>query len=399
MEKILLLFVAMFAYAATATRIRYTFPNYNRTALGDSVDVASMKLLKEIYEQSADKNVVSSPLGVLTLLSLYASGSEGKTRAEIMALLGSKDYEQLSGSYSQLSERFASMDPKYLILANKVLVSDKYTLDDGFFKTAKDYKSEVDNIDFKDRKMAANAINDWSSSKTRGLIDHPVSESDIDPDAVIALLNVIFFQGHWHVPFNASNTKEQEFNVDRSTIVKKPMMQLRRSLHYHEDNDMGVRMIELPYQESKFRMIVVLPNEVDGLPDVLEKVAKKGLLENIFRMRPSRAAVNLNMPKFETRLKINLNDVLSKVGVSGIFENASSGIVKERGVKVSKALQEAFVKVDEEGATAGAFTGVVTMALSSWSRPPPPIPFKVDRPFLYAILNDDIVLFAGTYSH
>ncbi|XP_046970433.1 antichymotrypsin-1-like [Vanessa cardui] len=397
MEKILLLFVAVLA--STAAQFDYTFPDYNRTPLGDSIDVASMKLLKEIYEQSSDKNVVSSPLGVLTLLSLYASGSEGKSREEIMALLGSNDYEQLSGSYSELSERFASLDPNYLILANKVLVSNKYTLDEGFSKTARDYRSEVDNINFENQKIAADAINNWSSSKTKGLIDHPVSESDIDPTAAIALLNVIFFQGHWHVPFNASKTKEQEFNVDRSTTVKKPMMHLRQSLHYREDNEMGVRMIELPYKESKFRMIVVLPNEVDGLPGVLEKVATQGLLENVFRMYPAGAEVDLDMPKFETRSKINLNDVLSKVGVSGIFKNAASGIVKERGVRVSKALQEAFVKVDEEGATAGAFTGLVAVPMSSWSRPPPPIPFKVDRPFLYAILNDDIVLFVGTYTH
>ncbi|XP_050352645.1 antichymotrypsin-1-like isoform X2 [Nymphalis io] len=397
MEKILLLFVG--ALFVTAVHCTYTFPNYKRTTFGDSIDVASMKLLKEIYEQSVDKNVISSPLGVLILLALYASGSEGKTRDEIMALLGSTDYEQFPGSYSQLSERFASMDPNYLILANKVLVSDKYTLDEGFLNTAKTYKSEVDNINFNDRKMAADVINNWSSKKTKGLIDQPVSESDIDPAAAIALLNVIFFQGHWHVPFNASKTKEQDFNVDRSTIVKKPMMHLRQSLYYREDKEMGVKMIDLPYKESKFRMVVVLPNEVDGLPDVLDKAAEKGLLENIFRMHPTTGSVILDMPKFETRTKINLNDVLSKVGVTGIFKNASSGIVKELGVMVSKALQEAYVKVDEEGATAGAFTGVVATPLSSWSRPPPSIPFKVDRPFLYVILNDDIVLFAGTYTH
>lgn len=40
-----------------------------------------------------------------------------------------------------------------------------------------------------------------------------------------------------------------------------------------------------------------------------------------------------------------------------IFEDAAPGIVKGTGVAVSRGLQEAFIKVDEEGATAGAFTG------------------------------------------
>ncbi|CAH2089263.1 unnamed protein product [Euphydryas editha] len=397
MKQILLLFVA--TIVATMAQFDFTFPDYRRTSLGDSIDIASMKLLKEIYDGSSDKNVVASPLGVLILLSLYGSGSEGKNREEIMQLLGSNDYKQLSDSYTQLSQKFSSMDPSYMTLANKVLVSDKLSVTDEFSRTAREYDSEVSSIDFSKPKVAADVINDWSSKKTKGMISNPVSESDIDPATAIALLNVIFFQGHWHVPFNASETKEKEFNIDRSTVVKVPMMHLEQSLFYWEDKDMGVQMIELPYKETKFRMIVVLPNDIDGLPEVLKKTSEKGLLENVFRMHPVGAELLLDMPKFEIRSKIDLNSILQKVGVPSIFRSGSTGIVKESSVVVSKALQEAFVKVDEEGATAGAFTGIFAVPTSSLSQPPKPIPFKVDRPFLYAILHDDIIVFAGTYAH
>lgn len=377
----------------------FNFREYRRTPLGDTIDIASMKLLKEIYDKSSNKNVITSPLGVLTLLSLYGSGSEGTNREEIMRLLGSNDYKQLSDSYSYLSQKFSAMNPRYLTLANKVFVSDKFTVNDEFSRTARSYRSEVSSIDFSEPKSAADIINDWSSEKTKGMISKPVSESDIDPATAIALLNVIFFQGHWHVPFNASETKKKDFNVDRSTVVKLPMMHLQQSLFYYEDKDMDVQMIELPYMETKFRMIVVLPNEIDGLPEVLKKVSEKGLLENVFQLSPPGADLDFDMPKFEIRSKINLNSILPNVGVASIFQNGSTGIVKESSVVVSKALQEAFVKVDEEGATAGAFTGIVAVEVSSVSEPPKPIPFKVDRPFLFAILHDDIVLFAGTFAH
>lgn len=42
--------------------------------------------------------------------------------------------------------------------------------------------------------------------------------------------------------------------------------------------------------------------------------------------------------------------------MSKLFNEAATGIVNAP-VKVSKAFQEAFIKVDEEGAEAGAFTG------------------------------------------
>ncbi|KOB65662.1 Chymotrypsin inhibitor CI-8A [Operophtera brumata] len=92
-------------------------------------------------------------------------------------------------------------------------------------------------------------------------------------------------------------------------------------------------MVELPYKEDGFRMVVVLPNEVDGLPLVLEKAAQKGLMDDVFNLSPSGRDVNFQIPKFEIETKLDLNELLPK------------------------AFQEAFVKVDEEGATAGAFTG------------------------------------------
>lgn len=72
-------------------------------------------------------------------------------------------------------------------------------------------------------------------------------------------------------------------------------------------------MIELPYKETGFRMIVVLPNEVDGLPSVLEKAAEKGLLSDVYRLRPAGRHIDLDIPKFDIRTKINFNDILPKV--------------------------------------------------------------------------------------
>lgn len=50
---------------------------------------------QETYNAASDKSVVASPLGVLTLLSLYASGAEGENRKEIVTYLGSSDYKQV----------------------------------------------------------------------------------------------------------------------------------------------------------------------------------------------------------------------------------------------------------------------------------------------------------------
>lgn len=73
-------------------------------------------------------------------------------------------------------------------------------------------------------------------------------------------------------------------------------------------------MIELPYKEKGFRMVVVLPNEVDGLSSVLEKASEKGLLNDVFRLSPAGTEVDLDIPKFDIKSKLDFNEILPKVG-------------------------------------------------------------------------------------
>nr|WGN96274.1 setae polypeptide [Ochrogaster lunifer] len=371
-------------------------PSYTRTPLGDAIDKSTMKVLKTAYELATDKNVVSSPLGLMLLLSLYNSGAVGSSKEEIDQFLGGQNLKQLSESYMSLSHEFSNMDPEYLTLANKVYVSNQYSPTDQFLAAAISYRSEVDTLDFAKPADAAAIINKWASEKTKGHITQPVSKDSLDPVTAAALFNVIFFQGHWHVPFNASNTKDKDFHVNSKTTLKKPMMHLLQSLYYTESKDLGARMIELPYKEKGFRMVVVLPNKVDGLPTVLQKASEKGLLSDVFSLSPAGADVDLDMPKFDIRSKLDFKRILPEVGVSKIFEEPALGIVKGQPVKVSEAFQEAFIKVDEEGATAGAFTGLVAVPMSSRPKLPKPIKFKVNHPFAYVILYEDKVLFAGT---
>ncbi|KAJ0174293.1 hypothetical protein K1T71_010439 [Dendrolimus kikuchii] len=173
-------------------------------------------------------------------------------------------------------------------------------------------------------------------------------------------------------------------------------MHLSQPLFYTENKELGAKMIELPYKEDGFRMVVVLPDEIDGLPKVLAKAAETGLLTDVFNLGPANREVKLELPKFEVKNRLNLKDLLPKVGVSKMFDEDAPGIVKNDTVTVSKALQEAFIKVDEEGATAGAFTGVIMVPYSWPASIPQPIVFKVDHPFLYSILYQDKVLFVGT---
>ncbi|KAJ0174294.1 hypothetical protein K1T71_010440 [Dendrolimus kikuchii] len=391
--------VILLATACAVNGMGFLDHDYQRTPLGDAIDKASMKLLNEVYKSAGDKNVVSSPLGIMTLLALFEEGAGPGTKQQIDQYLGASNNQKSSESFSDLSKKLAEEDPSYLTVANKIYVSDRYTLDDHFAGIAKTFESEVETLNFGDQRAAAAAINKWADEKTKGHIKDPVQPDSLDAATAAALFNVIFFQGHWHVPFEKSNTVDKDFHIDNSTTVKKPTMHLTQPLFYTENKELGAKMIELPYKEAGFRMVVVLPDEIDGLPKVLAKAAETGLLTDVFNLGPVNRDVKLELPKFEMKNRLDLKDHLPKVGVAKLFEEAAPGIVTNDTVIVSRAFQEAFVKVNEEGATAGAFTGVVVVPVSSLSSPPPPLVFKVDHSFLYLILHEDKLLFTSDYMH
>lgn len=59
-------------------------------------------------------------------------------------------------------------------------------------------------------------------------------------------------------------------------------------------------------------MVIILPNKVDGLPAVENKIANGGNLNEIFGQM-SRQEVNLALPKFKIETTLDLKGILTKV--------------------------------------------------------------------------------------
>jgi serpin B len=59
-------------------------------------------------------------------------------------------------------------------------------------------------------------------------------------------------------------------------------------------------------------MVILLPNEIDGLAALEQKLPELDLKEILHRMR--REEVEVSLPKFKLEKFIDLNDALKKVG-------------------------------------------------------------------------------------
>ncbi|XP_073953658.1 leukocyte elastase inhibitor-like [Choristoneura fumiferana] len=159
------------------------------------------------------------------------------------------------------------------------------------------------------------------------------------------------------------------------------------------------RLLQINYEGNEASMVIVLPDEVEGLGSVLQKLASgHNIMDDIEKMSPKQY-LDIAIPKFKVETTINLKELLPKLGVKSIFDKNTSEMCMlasdEENAKlfVSKAIQKAFIVVDEKGSEAGC---CISMILTKCSAIPNKN-FIADRAFLYLLIAHQIPIFIGVF--
>jgi serpin B len=241
-------------------------------------------------------------------------------------------------------------------------------------------------------------VNGWVKRKTEDKIDKILEQ--LDPSDVAVLLNAIYFKARWQDGFEPSETKEATFRLTNSQPIMVPMMQ--RTGHYYVVRRPGYRAIRLPYSVREIGMFVVVPDEVDGLEKVGNRLGAQELSEMFRAVQQQDKRIELMMPRFKTTYDAGLKPPFKKLGMRMAFDGKQADFSGMTGrppsdprIMISEIIHRAVVDVTEEGVEAAAATAV-TMRKGT-GRPARPEPFHIDRPFLYYIVDDatGAILFQG----
>ncbi|NXJ76357.1 ILEUB inhibitor, partial [Trogon melanurus] len=159
-------------------------------------------------------------------------------------------------------------------------------------------------------------------------------------------------------------------------------------------------VLELPYTGEEISMFILLPEDIrdesTGLEQLessitYEKLAEWTNMENVHRQE-----VTVYLPRFRMEDICELKPVLQTLGVRDAFvlEKADfSGLSREPGLFLSKAIHKSFVEVNEEGTEAAAATGLLVIGECYCT----PYKFRADHPFLFLIKHNPSknILFFG----
>jgi len=248
------------------------------------------------------------------------------------------------------------------------------------------------------RGASLDTVNGWVRQRTEGKIERILERlSDL------TLVNAVYFKARWSVTFDKKLTKGEFFNLTRSRQEMVPTM-LQRANHAVVTRD-GYRAIRLPYAVRSLALVIALPDDVEGVGALVDRIdgAELAAMLAALRVQPLRPVV-LTLPRFRSEYTANLKERFRQAGMTLPFDARKADFSGMTGVPpaaaptaIDQIVHRAVIEVGEESTEAAAVTAVGMMVASAPAKPVQEIPFRVDRPFLYYLVDDltGAVLFQG----
>ena len=355
----------------------------------------ALKLYRELDRQAPAENLFISPLSIALALGMTYNGADGTTfQGMTDALeLHNMSIEEVNQAYRDLIDLLFRLDPAVEFhIANSIWYREGMTFEQAFLDANREYfDAEVSALDFAS-PQAAQTINDWVSDNTAGKIEDIV-RAPIDANLVMFLINAVYFKGNWTSQFDKSLTRDAPFTLADGTQKQVETMFHEEEADVRRYSDDLVDVVDLAYGGDAFSMTILVPRIGVPLDDVVASLdgqrwgaLTSGLIDG---------ATVVGMPKFTLEYEIELNDVLTALGMGDAFIGGVanfSNLRRQNDLYISAVTHKTFIEVDEEGSEAAAATVVAIGETSAG-----PAPFLVNRPFLFVIRErfSGTILFMG----
>ncbi|XP_046284185.1 serpin B4-like [Marmota monax] len=386
-----------------------------------SLSAANTKFTLDLFRQlrKDGDNVFYSPVSILSALAMLDLGARGDTALQMEKVLHFNEITEKatkkataphageSGNVHHEIQKFLTelnkpSDAYNLKIVNRVYGEKEFQfLQEYLDGIKKFYLATVESLDFKNApEESRKKINSWVESQTNEKIKDLFPSGSIDQTTRLVLVNAVYFKGLWDKEFKKELTTEAKFWQNKN--VSKSVQMMAKSGHFNFAflEDVQAKILEIPYKGNHLSMVLLLPNEADGLQELEDKLTAEKLMEWTSPESMEMTNVNVCLPRFKVEETYNLKTMLSAMGMEDVFcpQKADlSGMTGTQGLSVSKVVHKSFVEVNEEGTEAAAATGIVVKPTSA---PMPAISFYCDHPFLFFIKQNktDSILFFGRVS-
>lgn len=352
------------------------------------------------FINSSGDGYVVSPFSISYLTLILYLGATNETKREIGSLFSLKN---------------AANDEKIILdvikMRNELIKSGIVKIENGYFINEKYYNKIksvflsllqkngfIKNYNLKNKSKVVKEVNEWITKITNGLINNILSNEDISENTQMILANCIYFKSMWKNKFPTVNTEFNSFYSSDNNRKKVQFMNQKEFFFYYEDTEL--QLLEMDYQNRDFSFGIFLPKN---------NLNRFYHIEN-YLSSMNQTKVNVFIPKFTQKNKINLQSIFSSMSCSRMFDNREAefynmieyninGITNINDVLyVGEILHDAVIIIDEEGTEATAAT-IVTMNCAYSFNIEQNIIFRADHTFQYYLRYKplNLILFTGIY--
>ncbi|XP_072267901.1 leukocyte elastase inhibitor-like [Pyxicephalus adspersus] len=366
----------------------------------------SFDLFRKLSESNSTGNIFFSPISISAALAMTFLGAQEKSAEQISKAL---HFDGVNDVHSNFQTLNAQINKKAgsaytLNLANRLFGEKTFDFSSDFLSSLQSlYQAKLGTVDFLTAYEAARQeINAWVSEQTRGKIPEVLSQGSVNSTTKLVLVNALYFKGDWAEKFNAEQTTEAPFMLNKNEQKTVKMMYQKKKFPFNYVPEINCRILQLPYVEKELSMIILLPDCIEDDTNGLQKLEKELTFEKFQEWtHPDNMYpidVNVHLPKFKLEDSYKLKSVLSSLGMVDVFDASRadlSGMSGSKNLYLSEVVHKTFVEINEEGTEAAAVTaGIAMMCMLREEE------FNANHPFLFFILHNETksIMFAGRYS-
>ncbi|KAF5394114.1 Leukocyte elastase inhibitor B [Paragonimus heterotremus] len=361
-------------------------------------------LYDKVIEEQGGKldNVFLSPLSIYLASMMCMAGADGETLQEMHRTLHIPNHLSAEDAHVSIGpillKYFETPKDIEISLANRLFLLKNAKINEKFSQTlSKQYKAATDVISSLNNAEAQRKhMNHWVAENTQNKIVDLIPPGGVSANTVLAITNALYFRGSWEHPFIKEATRQGDFHCLDGTTIEIQMMYKEATYPMAELPEYEAQAIKLPFRDTNWSMLIVLPNDVKGLPRLLSHLRQPGKLSALLARGFDKAKCELHMPKFKLdgQHSMDVKKLLEACGMRLVFTSSAdlSKMCNTHKLFISDALHKAVLEVDEEGATAAAATG---MMIAVMCYQPSPV-IRVDHPFFVALVCDsNVPVFVG----
>lgn len=365
--------------------------------LASACDNFGLDLYRICWNKNKDGNIFFSPFSISAALAMILEGAKGDTAEQLwhtLYIAGMKEPD-IEKEYRAYLNLIKSPGPNIILdIANNLFVQKDYHIHPEFKEVLqKYYSADAKEVDFgAHHEEVRQEINKWVAGATEEKIKELFSPGVIGSVTHMVVANAAYLKGNWGFVFDPKETKKVPFHLSETETVDVDMMYKKGEFRYSICPELKCTALELPYIGDKLAMVILLPNEVDGLLYLEEEISVLSL-GMIFGRMMNEEEVCVSLPKFKLEESLSLAEIAREMGAKDLFsKNADlSGISDKNDLHVDAMIHKAYFEIAEGGQEP---TGKPLPMF----RYTPEIDFVVNRPFIFLIrdLKYGIVLFLGS---